>query len=256
MGRPGRRITKELLKKFIYERKIDFVVANGENLSGGKGLTLDSANEMFQCGIDVITGGNHIWANKEIFNIIDINSRILRPANYPEGVDVPGRGSGIYTAKNGVKIGVLNLIGRIFLGNFDCPFRIAIKEVAKIKEETSLIIVDFHAEATSEKVAMGWYLAEKVTAVIGTHTHIQTADEVILNNYTAYITDVGMTGPYDSVIGVRKDIILKTFLQQIPTRHELGSGDLRFCGAIIDADPDSGRASSIERVRIDLDKDM
>lgn len=252
IGRPGRIIINKVLKEYIQKENIDYVIANGENLAGGKGITKDTAQEMFQNNINVLTGGNHIWANKDIFEFIENEPRIVRPANYPDGVGVPGRGSKVFTTPAGIQIGIINILGRIFLGNFDCPFLTVKKEIEKIKKLTNLIIVDFHAEATSEKIAMGWYLAGQVTAVLGTHTHIPTADECILKNHTAYITDIGMTGPYDSIIGVEKEIILTAFIKSLPVRHQIAKEGLRMCAVLLEANPSTGAATLIKRVRIDL----
>lgn len=252
IGGPGRDIIKRTLKSLRQEREIDFVIANGENLAGGKGVSREVVRDMFENGVNVLTGGNHIWANKEVFQFINDEPRIVRPANYPENFDIPGKGSGIYSARNGFKIGVINLLGQIFLGNFDSPFIAVQRELEKLQSQTNIIIVDFHAEATSEKVALGWFLAGKVTAVLGTHTHIPTADEAILHSHTAYITDIGMTGPYNSVIGVKKDIIMTAFVKHLPVRHQIAEEDLRLCAVLIDVDTITGAAKSIERIRIDL----
>lgn len=253
IGSPGRMIVNKVLPCLRDQEKIDFIIANGENLAGGKGLTQDVAEEMFRYGVNVLTGGNHTWANKSVFDFIEEETRIVRPANYPDDQNIPGRGSYVYKLPSEYKIGVVNLLGRIYLGTYDCPFRAADRELEKIKKETNLIIVDFHAEATSEKVALGWHLAGRVSAVLGTHTHIPTADETILHNHTAYITDLGMTGPYNSVIGVEKDIILTNFIKQMPVRHKIATRGLKFCGVIIDVEPTSGRASKIERISIDVE---
>ncbi len=252
IGRAGRIIISKILKDVVEKEKADFVIANGENLAGGKGLTRDVADEMFKNNINVLTGGNHIWANKDIFNFIDNENRVLRPANYPQMMGIPGRGSKVYTTKDGIQVGVINLLGRIFLGNYDCPFQAAKREIEQIKKLTNLIIIDFHAEATSEKMAMGWYLAGEVSAVLGTHTHIQTADEIIFNKHTAYISDIGMTGPYDSVIGVEKDIIFTNFIKCMPVKHQIAKDGLRFCAVLIDVNPLTGASQNIKRIRIDL----
>jgi len=249
IGAPGRSIVKEFLPKIKEEYNICFTIANVENSAGGFGITPQVLNELFSYGIDVGTSGNHIWDKKEIMQVIDLEERLLRPANYPDGV--AGRGSNVFTTKDGYKIGVLNLEGRVYLHNLNCPFNVAKLEIKKLKEKTNIIIIDFHAEVTSEKIALGWYLDGEVSAVIGTHTHIQTADEVILTHGTAYITDVGMTGPYDSVIGIKKEIALQRFLFQLPIKFEVASNKVKLCGVVIDIDVDSGKAVSIQRISID-----
>jgi metallophosphoesterase (TIGR00282 family) len=248
IGRPGRRVVKQYLPQRKTAGELDFVIANGENAAGGVGLTPEVAAELLSYGIDVITGGNHIWANKEVFKIIDSNERLLRPANYPVGMGVPGRGAALYTAEGGFQIAVLNLVGRVFMGNFDCPFRVGRLEVERLRHQTSIIVVDFHAEATSEKIALGWFFDGDVSAVVGTHTHVQTADERILPQGTAYITDAGMTGPFDSVIGVKKEPVIEAMQKLLPVRHVVATGDVRLCAVLIEIDPLSGRATSIKRI--------
>ncbi|HBF33931.1 TPA: TIGR00282 family metallophosphoesterase [Candidatus Sumerlaeota bacterium] len=249
VGRPGRQLVQNLLPGFRKSRQIDFVVANGENSASGKGLTPSIAEDLYTAGVDVITSGNHVWKNREIFHIIDKDPRVLRPANYPEDDSVPGQGSGLYpVAGAGCFVGVVNLIGRVNLGPMDCPFRVGRALVNDLLHETKVILVDFHAEATSEKIAMGYYLDGLASTVLGTHTHVQTADERILPNGTATLTDVGMTGPHDGVLGIRKDIILHNMITHMPVRHELAEGDMRLCGALVEVDTVTGRASAIERV--------
>lgn len=250
IGRPGRDAVKKLLPKIRDIEEIDFVIANGENAAGGKGITPAVADELYTLGIDVITGGNHIWANRDILKTINTDPRLLRPANYPVDTGVPGHGTGVYSIAYKFKLAVVNLVGRIFMQPFDCPFRVGRKIIGELQQQTRLIVVDFHAEATSEKVAMGWFLDGEVTAVIGTHTHIPTADERILPAGTAYITDVGMTGPFDSVIGVKKEIIMENFLKLLPVKHSVASSDIRLCAVIITADPISGKASAIQRLSL------
>jgi hypothetical protein len=252
IGNPGRRAVRELLPDLVRARQIEFVIANAENAAGGKGLTPEVAEELFNLGIHVLTNGNHVWKNKEILKIIDRDPRVLRPANFPENAGVPGRGSGVFTVSGQTKIGVLNLIGRVFMLPYECPFRVARREVNELRRTTPLILVDFHAEATSEKVALGWHLDGEATAVIGTHTHIPTADETVTARGTAFLTDVGMTGPYDSVIGVRKEPVIEAMLSMMPARHEPAKGDVRLCAALIDADPYTGRAQGIERICVRL----
>ncbi|MGQ9618152.1 MAG: TIGR00282 family metallophosphoesterase, partial [Candidatus Aminicenantia bacterium] len=221
VGETGRRMVKNFLPVIKNEYKIDLVIANGENVAGGFGITKEKAEELFRAGVDVMTSGNHIWNKKEILNFIENETRILRPANFPS--IAPGKGSTII-AVNSFKIGVINLQGRIFMEPINSPFEVAMQEIEKIKKETNIIIVDFHAEATSEKTALGWFLDGKVSAIIGTHTHVMTADERILPNGSAYITDVGMTGAKDSVIGIKKELALVRFLKSIPQRLEAEKG--------------------------------
>lgn len=247
VGRPGRRAVKELLPSLIREFQIDLVLANGENAAGGNGITPDLAEELYTFGVDILTMGNHVWDKKEILPYFEVENRIIRPANYPPGV--PGKGFLVFPVTRNVKVGVLNLAGRVFLGNLDCPFRCADAMLAEIKRQTPVIIVDFHAEATSEKQAMGWYLDGRVTAVLGTHTHIQTADERLLPAGTAYITDVGMTGPRDSVLGVKSEIILKKFITQMPARFEIADGVAQLNAVVLGINPANGEAYSIKRVQ-------
>ncbi|NLA27009.1 MAG: TIGR00282 family metallophosphoesterase [Firmicutes bacterium] len=245
-GSPGRSFLKEMLPKLIRKYEIDFTIANGENAAGGAGITGRVAEELFSMGVDVLTSGNHIWNQKEIFSFIDNEKRIVRPANYPPGV--PGRGSGIYSARGGISVGVINVCGRIFSHqNFDCPFRAIDAKINQIKTVTPVVIVDFHGEATSEKNAAGWYVDGRVSALLGTHTHVQTADEIILPGGTAYITDVGMTGSYEGVIGAKREPALEHFLTQLPVRIEpaRGKGQLN---AVCCAIHPSGKAERIERI--------
>lgn len=251
MGRPGRRAVEAILPRLREEYSLDFIIANGENSAGGYGLTEKVAHELFDLGIDCLTSGNHIWEQKGILPYLDSEPRILRPINYPSGA--PGRGSGIFES-SGFKVGVVNLEGRLFMKNIDCPFSLGFSAIQRVGEETSIIIVDFHAEATSEKKALGWYMDGKVTAVIGTHTHVQTADETVLPGGTAYITDCGMTGAFDSVIGVNKEKAIENFINQIPRRLDLGKKDIRLDGVVIVADSESGRAASIVRIEEALEE--
>jgi metallophosphoesterase (TIGR00282 family) len=250
MGKPGRWAVSQILPELKKIHQIDFTIANVENAAGGFGLTREIAQKIRHYGVDCLTSGNHIWDRKDIFPYLNENPRILRPANYPP--DVPGRGAGIFELIDNSKIGVINIQGKVYIKEIDCPFRIADKEIEKLKRETKVIIVDLHAEATSEKMALGWYLDGKVSAVLGTHTHVQTADEIILPQKTAYITDVGMTGPHDSVIGITKEDAIARFVTQIPRRFTLAKNDIKFCGAVVKIDPDSGKAFSIERIKIDI----
>ena len=246
VGRPGREIIKEKLSSFRKENGIDFVIVNGENAAGGSGLTPKVTDEILRGGVDVITSGDHIWKKREIYEYLDETTRLVRPANYPK--DVPGKGSTVVSV-NGIKVGVINIIGRVFMDAVESPFEVVLEHIEALKEETNIIIVDFHAEATSEKVAMGWYLDGKVTAVLGTHTHIQTADEKILPGGTAFITDCGMTGPYYSVIGRKKEQIILRFLTNLPTRFEMAEDWVEMHGVIIDVDEKTGKAIEIKRVQ-------
>jgi len=246
VGRPGRRAVRALAPRLIEKYSPQIVIANGENLAGGFGLTRETADELFSCGVDIITTGNHVWNKKEFMPVLSSEERILRPANYPPGV--PGNGFIIWTAKGGSRVGVISLAGRVFMGNLDCPFRAAEQLVSEIAPCTRVIVVDFHAEATSEKSALAWFLDGKVSCVAGTHTHVQTSDERILPGGTAYITDLGMTGPIDSVIGMKKEPVIEKFLTQRPIRFEVATGRVVLSGAFVDVDDETGKAISIERI--------
>ena len=252
-GRPGRTIVKERLPELVRRHSADLVLANCENAAAGFGITPSLAEELFDLGIDVMTTGNHVWDKREIieyFQMADGNPhsparRLLRPANFPEKLP----GWGVYEGqKNGVGYAVVNLQGRVFMGSNDDPFRYADRLLEQIKSK--IVVVDFHAEATSEKIAFGWYLDGRVTAVVGTHTHIPTADEIVLTKGTAYITDVGMTGPYDSVIGVKKELVVEKFLSGMPARFEPASGDVRLCAVLVESDDQTGKAGRIQRLMI------
>ncbi len=246
VGRPGRYVLRDLLSRVKENYCIDFTIVNAENAAGGTGINRKVAEEIFEYGADILTMGNHVWDNKDIFNFIKHEKRILRPLNYPP--DCPGAGSRIFWTGD-VAVGVLNLSGRVFLPTLDCPFRAAEKEVEILRKTTPVIFVDFHAEATSEKVAMGWFLDGKVSAVIGTHTHVQTADERILPGSTAFITDVGMTGPYNSVIGVNKDLVIKKFITQMPVRFEVSRDKKAQINAVVvEIEPETGSAVKIQRI--------
>ena len=247
-GHPGRRIVKELLPSLLGEYHPELVLANAENAAAGFGITPPLVEELLDMGIAVLTSGNHIWDKKEIYAYLNEHSdgRLLRPANYPRGT--PGHGLYLGKTRSGLGYAVLNLQGRVFMTPIDCPFRTADEQLARIPAEIKLRIVDMHAEATSEKVSMGWYLDGRVTAVVGTHTHIPTADETILPGGAAYITDLGMTGPYDSVIGIEKQTVIQKFLNQLPTRFEVAKGDVRLHAVLIEADTLTGRALSIQRI--------
>ena len=242
IGRPGRRAARALLPGLRQEYAIDLIIANGENAAGGIGITTQTADELFESDVDVITSGNHIWAQREIIPTLDSSPAILRPLNYPQGV--PGHG---YVIKGEAM--VVNLIGRTFIGNFDCPFR-AIDQLLEdlADKKPPVIIVDFHAEATSEKVAMGWYLDGRVSAVLGTHTHVGTVDARLLPKGTAHITDVGMTGPIDSVIGDDVNTVLTRFLTQLPYRISVGKGSVILNSVLVEIEETTGRAKHIKRI--------
>ncbi len=252
-GRPGRTIVKEHLRGLVREHGAGLVIANGENAAAGFGITPPLAEDLFEMGIDVVTTGNHIWDKREIvdfFRMSDGNPhsparRLLRPANYPSGMP----GWGVYEGRKGdFEYAVINLQGRVFMGANDDPFRVADQLLKEV--QAKVVVVDMHAEATSEKIAMGWYLDGRVTAVVGTHTHVPTADERVLPNGTAYITDVGMTGPYDGVIGVKKELVVGKFLNNMPVRFEPAVADVRLCAVVVDCDETTGRARKIERVMV------
>jgi metallophosphoesterase (TIGR00282 family) len=244
IGRQGRQAVSRLLPKIKSDFTIDLTIANCENVAGGFGLTTKLVGELTEYGIDVMTSGNHIWDRREVVPHLDSMPNVLRPLNYPKGV--PGRGWGIYNLKDGRKVCVINLIGRVFMRPIDCPFRVTDDLLTQI--DSMVTIVDMHAEATSEKIAMGWYLDGRVSAVIGSHTHVQTADERVLPQGTAYITDAGMTGPFDSVIGIDKRVIIERFLSGIPSRFDAATEDVRFSGVVISIDGQSLKAKAIKRI--------
>lgn len=251
VGNPGRGAVKYFLPKLKKEHQLDFIIANAENAAGGSGITAPVAEELFKYGVSVLTSGDHIWKKRDIFDIIDQEERLLRPLNFPAGT--PGRGFGVFNTDGANKIGVINLQGRVFMEALDCPFKAAVNAQEEIYRQTKIIIVDIHAEATSEKVALGWYLDGRVSAVVGTHTHIQTADEKILPKGTAYITDVGMVGPYDSVIGRKTEDVLERFLTLVPRRFEVAEGNVQLHGVVLDIDETSGKARSIVRIQEKID---
>jgi metallophosphoesterase (TIGR00282 family) len=254
VGRPGRVIVERTMMGLRDELGLDLVIANCENAAGGAGITPPLADELFQAGVDVLTSGNHVWKKREAFELLRLDHRVIRPANYPNGA--PGSGSTIVETLSGVKVGVLNVMGRVFMEPLDCPFEAARRELARLKMVTPIIVVDMHAEATSEKVAMGWFLDGQVSCVFGTHTHIPTADERILPQGTAFITDVGMVGPYDSVIGRRVDQILQRFLTHLPTKSEVAEGNVQLRGLLVDVDPKTGKALLVERITRTLDESV
>ncbi len=246
VGRPGREMVRKGLRGLIERYDVDLVIANAENSANGFGVTKEIGDTLLEWGVDVMTSGNHIWDKKEAIDYIATEPRLLRPANYPAGV--PGRGSYVAQTGDGRAVGVINVMGRVFMLNIDDPFQVVLKEIEAIRHRTRVIIVDFHAEATSEKMAMGWHLDGKVTAVFGTHTHVQTADERILPNGTAYLTDAGMTGPHDSIIGMEREPSLARFLNAMPSRFEPATGNPRLNGVVVEADDKTGRASRVTRL--------
>jgi metallophosphoesterase (TIGR00282 family) len=247
-GKPGRKLIQEKLQGLRHEYRIDFCIANVENAAAGFGITPPIADDLLNSGIDLLTSGNHIWDKRAILPYLAEQPRLLRPYNYPKGV--PGTGLYIGDTDYGVRIGVLNLQGRVFMAAIDCPFALGRTAIERIRQQTHIIIVDFHAEATSEKQAFGWYVDGTVSAVLGTHTHVQTADERILPRGTAYITDLGMTGPHDSVIGSLQDAAVDRFLRQIPNRLEPATGNLKICGAVVEIEERNGLALSIQRLNL------
>jgi metallophosphoesterase (TIGR00282 family) len=250
VGSTGREALQTYLPRLKRKLQPTFTLVNGENSAGGRGITEKIAKSFFELGVQAITMGNHTWDNKEIFEFIDDEAKLIRPANFPPGT--PGNGYTIVKS-NAVELAVINIMGRTFLPPIDCPFRIVEELIKKIKARTPYIFVDFHAEATSEKQAMGWFLDGKVSAVVGTHTHVQTGDARILPQGTAYLTDVGMVGPYDSVLGMETDSVLKKFLTQLPVRFEVAAGRALLNGVVIDLNPSTGKATRITPIRIDED---
>ena len=246
IGKPGRELLRKGLRQLVAHYGVDFVIANAENSAAGFGITKDIGDTILEWGVDVMTSGNHIWDKKEAIDYIATEPRLLRPANYPAGV--PGRGSYVAQTGDGRAVGVINAMGRVFMLNIDDPFAVVLREIEAMRGRTKIIIVDFHAEATSEKVAMGWHLDGKVTLVVGTHTHVQTADERILPNGTAYLTDAGMTGPHDSIIGMEKEPSLARFLTGMPSRFEPATGNPRLNGIVVEADEKTGRALAVTRI--------
>ena len=248
VGRPGRELVRRSVPALVAHHGIDLVIANVENAAAGFGVTPDLCDDFVSYGIQVMTGGNHTFDKKEILPYFAEQPRLLRPANMPAGT--PGRGTYVAKAANGVPVAVINAMGRVFMTAIDDPFRVIPAEIAAVRDQARLVFVDFHAEATSEKVAMGWHLDGKATVVVGTHTHVQTADERILPNGTAYITDVGMTGPHDSVIGVERSAIIQRFLTGLPARFETATENPRLSGVLVTADERTGRAQSIARLSL------
>jgi metallophosphoesterase (TIGR00282 family) len=252
VGRPGRELVRQGLGALVEHHTVDLVIANAENAAAGFGITREIGDQLLEWGVDVMTSGNHIWDKKEALDYIGTESRLLRPANYPAGA--PGNGSYLARSKDGQTVAVINVMGRVFMPLLDDPFAIVLKEIEALKSRARIIFVDFHAEATSEKIAMGWHLDGKVTAVVGTHTHVQTADERILPKGTAYLTDVGMTGPHDSVIGVEIQAALGKFINGLPARFDTATENPRLNAVVIDADEQTGRATDIERLSYGLEE--
>lgn len=248
VGKTGRNGLARVLDSLLTEHSVDLCIANGENAAGGFGLTPDTANDLFRLGVDVLTSGNHIFDKREILDHFAKDTRILRPANYPSGT--PGLGTYLAKLKNGTQVGVLNLMGRVFMDTVDCPFKRADEEVEKLRKKTKIIFVDMHAEVTSEKVAMGRYLDGRVSAVLGSHTHVQTADDCILRQGTAYLSDAGMTGPMDSVIGIKTENAISKFLTRLPRRLETAGGEAQVHGALVSVNEETGRAEKIQRIQI------
>ena len=248
VGKPGRSVVKELLGDFVSENKIEFVIANGENAAQGSGITENLFKEIVGAGVHVVTSGDHTWRRKEVIPVLENDKRLLRPHNYP--ITCPGKGRRVFDTPQGFRIGVVTVLGRVFMSGVECPFLTVAKAVEEIKVSTPMCIVEVHAEATSEKIAMGWRFAGKVSCLFGTHTHIPTADERVLPGGTAYITDLGMTGPYDSVIGRKKESVIYKFETTMHAPFDVATGDVRLCGAVVTLDTETGNATAIERVML------
>ncbi len=246
VGKPGLELTTTLLKNYLEKYKVDFCIANGENLTEGKGLTAEDAKKLFELGVNVITTGNHLWDRWHTRELLEKEKNILRPLNYPR--ENSGNGYVIYDLGTKGKVGVMNLQGRTYMQPIDCPFKTADWAVGKIRQETKVVFIDMHAEASAEKMALAWHLDGRVSAIVGTHTHTPTADARILPKGTAYITDVGMTGPYDSVIGMRKDLAIKRFLYQTPFKYEIAEHDVHFCAVALEVDVETGKATKFEGI--------
>lgn len=253
IGSPGREIVQALLPGLRRRHDLHLVICNGENSAGGFGLTHDGAHELFKAGVDVLTGGNHLWDRRDSIPYLGSEARLVRPANLPDGT--PGRGAVVFTAANGVKVGVVNLLGRVFMKEAECPFRTMDRVLEGLKRECRVVFVDFHAETTAEKVAMGWHLDGRASVLVGTHTHVQTADERVLPRGLAFITDVGMTGGFDSVIGMDRHAALRRFLTLMPERLTPSGGDLRLNAVLVRVDPETGKARSIQRLQIPFDRE-
>jgi len=252
VGRPGRELVRTGLHGLVDHYRADLVIANVENAAAGFGITREIGDQLLEYGVDVMTSGNHIWDKKEALDYIGAEPRLLRPTNYPAGA--PGNGTYLARTRDGQPVGVVNAMGRVFMLNIDDPFRATLREIEALKQRTRIVFVDFHAEATSEKIAMGWHLDGKATAVVGTHTHVQTADERILPKGTAYLTDVGMTGPHDSIIGVEVEPALNRFLTALPQKFETATGNPRLNAVLVEVDEASGRATDVERITLSADE--
>ena len=252
VGAPGRKIVGQALPRLIHRWDLGLVVCNAENAAGGSGLTIGTHEELVEAGVDVFTLGDHVYRKDEVFTLFERSDRLLRPANFP--ADAPGAEVAVVEARDGTVVGVFTVLGRTFMRPIDCPFRAADRVLERLGTAVRVVVVDVHAEATSDKQLLGRYLDSRATAVLGTHTHVATADEQVLRGGTAYQTDVGMTGPYDSILGRRYDRVLAATLTCVPHHFDVATGDPRLCGALVEVDPDSGRALSIRRVRIDADE--
>lgn len=252
VGRPGREAIKAVVPPMKASGKAHFVIANAENSAHGKGITRETANQLASAGVDVMTAGNHTWDNKDIFNFIRDETHLVRPYNFPDSPEVPGQGFGTFDVPGfgGLQITVINLIGRVLMPAADCPFRAADEVLNEVAGRTPIIFIDFHAEATSEKIALGWHLDGRVTSITGTHTHVQTADEQVLPEGTAYMTDLGMTGGHHGVIGVKHPDVIHRFLTGLPVRHEVATENVLLCGALVTVDANTGKALDIERIRV------
>ena len=253
VARPGRELLRRGLKALVRRHAADVVIVNIENAAGGAGVTREITDEVLQLGVHALTSGNHIWDKREVMEFINDEPRLIRPANYPAGA--PGSGSFVVDAPSGAKVGVVNVMGRVFLANIDDPFAAATREIASLRQRGArIIVVDVHAEATSEKIALGWHLDGQATAIVGTHTHVQTADERVLPGGTAYITDVGMTGAHDGVIGMERTSVIARFISGLPSKMENATGDPRLNAVIIDVNEDTGRANSIARISVSAEE--
>jgi hypothetical protein len=248
VGRPGRRAVRELLPSLREKYQPELIIANGENAAGGRGITRKTADELFLSGIDMLTMGNHVWDQREVYQFIDDEDRMVRPANYPP--ETPGQGYAIISTADNAKLGIINLSGRVYMQTLDCPFRRLDQILPLIKKETDAILIDFHAEATSEKQALGWYADGRASAVLGTHTHVQTSDDRILPGGTGFITDVGMTGPRDSVLGVEAESVISKFLSLRPVRFGVAGGAIQLNAVYLEIDQDRGRTEVIKRINV------